>query len=90
MLEAFDDVRETYLVIETIHISSLQETWEKTLKIRETDITFKLDTEAEANVLPLNIFNAVKQEQVLQKTKTVLTAFGDSKIYPLGTVVIPC
>ena len=52
LLEASIEDRETYLVVETIHISSVQETWEKTLKVRETDITFKLDTGAQANVLP--------------------------------------
>ena len=61
LLEASDNNRETYLVVETIHISSVHETWEMTLKVRETDITFRLDTAAQANVLPLNTFNAVNK-----------------------------
>ena len=60
------------------------------------NISFKLETGAQANVLFLNTFNAVKQEQALEKTKAVLTAFRKSKMHPLVTVVtvvtvvIPC
>ena len=83
LLEASDNNRETYIVVETIHISSVHETWEMTLKVREIEITFKLDTGAQANVLPLNIFNAVSKSRPLRKQKQCLQLLGKAKYTPL-------
>ena len=50
----------------------------------ERDITFKLDTGADANVLPLDEYQQVLSDVPMTRTDTILTAFGNSKIHPEG------
>ena len=60
--------------------------WHTTLKVNERDITFKLDTGADANVLPLDVYQQVLSDVPMTRTDTTLTAFGNSKIRPDGEV----
>ena len=60
--------------------------WHTKLKVNERDITFKLDTGADANVLPLDVYKQVLSDVPMTRTDTILTAFGNSKIHPEGEV----
>ena len=53
-------------------------------------ITFKLDTGAEANVIPVKVFNQLTNTPALHPTKTKLTAYGGTMIKPLGTCTLQC
>ena len=53
-------------------------------QVPERDITFKLDTSADANVLPLDVYQHVLSDVPITLTYTILTAFGNSKIRPDG------
>ncbi|GBN22426.1 Transposon Ty3-G Gag-Pol polyprotein [Araneus ventricosus] len=69
-----------------------ESTWYKTIQLRvgdkTTEIKFKLDTGAETNVLS---YNMVKHLNVnLTKTETVLIAYGNFKIKPMGKVSLEC
>ena len=48
----------------------------------------RLDTGAEANVLPFCTYKELPNKPLLQKTKTVLTAYGNSKIHPVGVTML--
>ena len=60
--------------------------WHTMLKVNEQDITFKLDTGADANVLPLDVYQQVLSDVLMTRTDIILTAFGNSKIRPEGEV----
>ena len=47
---------------------------------------FKLDSGADANVLPLDTYERLGSVAPLMETNTVLTAFGNAKIRPEGEV----
>ena len=55
-------------------------------------VKFILDTGAQANVIPLETLKmaAYKADPTIEPTNVVLSAFGESKIQPLGTSVVPC
>lgn len=54
--------------------------WFETASIRGVAIKFKLDTGADANVLPMSIFKQLPGPIQLCPTKTVLIAFGGAHI----------
>ena len=58
--------------------------WLSTVETRGGNRTFKLDT-AEANVIPIKVFNQLTNRPEVQPTKTKLTAYGGTTIKPLGT-----
>ncbi|KAI0241776.1 hypothetical protein LSAT2_018989, partial [Lamellibrachia satsuma] len=61
------------------------------MTIGSQQISFKLDTGAQANVLPMTIYETIKPNVALQPTKTILSAFvNDVKVKPAGTVKLQC
>ena len=70
------------LFVGTLFIGDIQANdWQTKLRVNDTPVTFKLDTGAQENVLPVNVYHRIKP---LARTRTVLTAFGDAKITPVG------
>ena len=61
--------------------------WYETLLIGGEQIRCKLDTGAEASVLPARIVSKM-QSAKLANTKIVFNVFGNSQIFPKGTVMI--
>ena len=53
------------------------------------EVCFKLDSGADANVLPLETYERLGSGLPLMKTNTVITAFGNAKIRPEGEVKLP-
>ena len=75
------------LFIGTVFVGGIDRNeWHTMLKVNERDITFKLDTGADANVLPLDVYQQVLSDVPMTRTDTILTAFGNSKIRPEGEV----
>lgn len=54
--------------------------WFETASIRGVAIRFKLDTGADASVLPMSIFKQLPGPIQLQPTTTVLIAFGGARL----------
>ena len=67
-----------------------QTAWLSTVKTQSGKVTFKLDTGAEANVIPIEVFNQLTNTPQVQPTKTKLTAYGGNTIRPLGTCTLQC
>ena len=73
------------LFVGTLFIGDIQANdWQTKLRVNDTPVTFKLDTGAQANVLPANVYRRIKPNKPLARTRTVLTAFGDAKITSVG------
>lgn len=87
---------EEFLIIETIFIGELDGgenqagRWQEKIGVGQTDVNFKLDTGAQANILPLAMWETAVPDGNLSATKVVLTAFGEGKVQPVGMAVIPC
>ncbi len=64
--------------------------WHETLQLVGYRVRFKLDTGAQANVLPVRTYSKLKQAKPLQETVTTLVGFGSLRFYPLGTVKLCC
>ena len=92
--ESSDDERD-YLFVGALYIGAVAEQkresaankWYETISIGGQEIRCKLDTGAEANVLLARIVSKM-QNAKLAKTKTVFNAFGNSQIFPKGTVIL--
>ena len=73
------------LFVATLFIGNIQANdWQTKLRFSDTPVTFKLDTRAQANVLPVNVYSRTKPNKPLARARTVLTAFGDANITPVG------
>ena len=76
-------------VTDNKHPTKTEQKWQAVLNVQGHNVQFKLDTGAEANVLPVTVFNRMKSVK-LEKTKTLLCAFGEHQVIPLGTVTLDC
>ncbi|GBO42922.1 hypothetical protein AVEN_170139-1, partial [Araneus ventricosus] len=76
------------------NVEIVSETWYKSVTLNVNDkyfeVDFKLDTGAEVNILPLYVLNIVKVKPKLSETNLSLTAYGNFKLKPEGTVIINC
>ncbi|XP_031639432.1 uncharacterized protein LOC116351469 [Contarinia nasturtii] len=89
----FDDNEEFY--IGTVEqVSKITESnvypWLEKINIKGKLISFKVDTGAEIDVLPLSIFKRLIGNVNLIKTGIILKAFGGQKINPMGMCLIDC
>ena len=64
--------------------------WLSTLVTTLGNITCKLDTGAEANVLLVSAYNKLLNRPPLMPTDIKLTAYGGSSINPIGTCILQC
>ena len=90
------------LFIGTVRLDQLQsrrdKSWFSSIKVDNMPVEFKLDTGAEANVLPLKVFNSMARKTRREKsgkfslkpTKTVLIAYGGARLEPEGTLTLTC
>ncbi|GBM60077.1 Uncharacterized protein K02A2.6 [Araneus ventricosus] len=77
-------------IVKYIESASTLKEWNKTLIIEGQPVTFKLDTGAEVNVLPLSIFNLFKSQSKMRKCNVVLKAFGGAIIKPVRSISLNC
>ena len=57
------------LFIGTVIVSGIDNNeWHTALKVNERDITYKLDTGADANVLPLDVYRRVLSDVPMTRT----------------------
>ena len=58
--------------------------WTAILHVNDNKVQFKLDTGAQANVIPKHVFNSLKGTPQLRPTKAKLTGFNGSEIPVVG------
>jgi len=65
--------------------NSSSKSWTEELSVEDgTRMTFKLDTGADTNVLPVRLYHQISKGKPLTKTKTILRAYGGGKFSALG------
>ena len=62
--------------------------WLLNIKVNETDIEFKLDTGAQCNVIPWNIYKTLIVKSTLLPTNATLTGYDNTKIDVCGRCVL--
>lgn len=79
------------LSLDPIQIDGLAEqSWFSTISTSGGDVTFKLDTGAEASVIPTRVYKNMSSKPVLKPTNVHLTAYGSASITPHGTCTLMC
>ena len=83
---------ESSLLIDPLSIDGLTQhsPWLSTVTTTNGNITCKLDTGAEASVLPISAYNKLLIKPYLKPTDIKLSAYGGSSITPVGTCVLQC
>ena len=62
----------------------------KNLCVSGTDVTFKLDSDAQGNVLPVSTYHLIEHAAVLRPTKVLLSGFVKGMtVSPMGVVTLP-
>jgi len=84
------DSRELLIGQLTVNVHSCEKAWLTKLNVNGMVINFKLDTGAEANVLPRSIFRQLPVQKNLQQTNVVLSSYGNHKVSPEGKVLLDC
>ena len=64
--------------------------WLSTVHTEGGKITFKLDTGAEASILPMKVYKKLKRQPMIDSTDTMLSAYGGSVIKPVSTCNLTC
>lgn len=83
--------KESSFCIDQVEIANINSRWFEMIQINESNVKVKLDTGADVNVLPLNIYNKIKKSNVkLESTNMILESFGGNKIKPLGITELLC
>ena len=78
------------ILIGTAYVGEIDRSgWHANLFVRNQEVRFKLDSGADANVLPLDTYERLGSGSPLMTTNTVLTAFGNAKIRPEGEAKLP-
>jgi len=79
------DVQELFIATVTSAPRVEPSAWFSNLFVGGTLTKFKLDTGAEANVLPLGVYSKLRNKSPLSKSSVVLSSYGDFKVRPEGT-----
>uniref|UniRef100_A0A803KB09 Gypsy retrotransposon integrase-like protein 1 n=1 Tax=Xenopus tropicalis TaxID=8364 RepID=A0A803KB09_XENTR len=66
----------------------LDDAWYTDITIGENTVKFKLDTGAEANVLPIATVNTMSTPVKIEPTTTVLVSYGGTKLIPRGCTTL--
>ncbi len=78
------------LFIGTLSVDSCELSWYEELSINKKAVKFKLDTGAEANVLPRRLFRQLNSKETVKPTKVKLSAYGENTVKPDGKVNLSC
>ncbi|KAL9973467.1 hypothetical protein ACROYT_G019932 [Oculina patagonica] len=79
-----EDVELEELFIGQVQKDDHGQEWKASLQVNNNMVEFKLDTGAQANVIPSDVFNSLKGTPQLKTTKAKLTGFSGSVIPVLG------
>lgn len=64
--------------------------WCHTIQVNSQDkIHFKIDTQGEVSVIPVNVYDAMRHKPELMKSSTVINGFGGAIVKPIGRVELP-
>ncbi|XP_071628027.1 uncharacterized protein [Temnothorax longispinosus] len=85
---------------ETLYVNSIvkvgevmkkaKSVWTETVEVNGKVVKFKIDTGSEVNIISLKEYKSITEGQQIQRTRTLLQAYGGTKITPMGKVNLRC
>nr|XP_050038499.1 uncharacterized protein K02A2.6-like [Dermacentor andersoni] len=74
-----------------VHIAGVASSndWIVPVKVDTDTVHMKVDTGAQANLLPLSLYRRLKRKPPLRPSQTVLSGYGGNAIQHVGTTVLP-
>ena len=83
---------ESTLLIDPLRVDGVTEhsAWLSTVTTTNGNVTCKLDTGAEASILPISAYNKLLIKPSLKPTNMKLSAYGGSSINRVGTCILQC
>ena len=88
-LEYDSESSENDMVIDAVAKEPTKGDWHTTIMVNEHQVTFKIDTGAQCNVLAKETYDRICQRP-LRKSRAKLVAFGGHRMNSLGKTVILC
>lgn len=77
--------------IDTIYnVHQINSNWTKTIRVINKNITFKLDSGSDVNIIPWEHFKEIKPQPQLRANKCNVESYGGLKIESLGKCQIKC
>lgn len=77
--------------IDTIYnVHQINSSWTKTIRVINKNITFKLDSGSDVNIIPWEHFKEIKPQPQLRVNKCNVESYGGHKIESLGKCQIKC
>ena len=89
-VDGFDELFIGSVFIGGVNCNDSVNKWCSNIEVNGTVVNFKLDTGAHANIIPIDTYKTLSDVSPLKKTNTVLSAFGDFKITPVGVTTLQC
>ena len=87
----YEDDEEYNLLIEELFVGNIESSkWQAKVTLEGKEVSFKLDTGAQANVIPHYIYKTVGEDGDIKKTSAVLSPYGKGQIKPMGKVLMKC
>lgn len=71
-------------------VNSVDTEWRETVIINNKEVSLKIDTGAEVNVLPFKVFNDVKINETIDFTKRKLTSYTGHNLKVVGVSKLKC
>lgn len=91
-VEETEDCEEPFFVGEiTVHsiVKDNDSAWYSLIQVEDKTVKFKLDTGAEANIIPQSLYYKLPGH-VLRSTKAKLSTYGNNIVTPIGRTTLPC
>ena len=76
--------------IGTVTAGDKKTVWYSTVDVEGTVVKFKLDTSVECFVLLSKVYFKLNTKPLLDKTRAVLSSYGEFRVKPLGQVNLNC
>lgn len=66
--------------------------WKESVEINGKAVKFKIDTGSEVNIIPFKVYKSIAPDgdQQIQRTRTLLQAYGGTIIRPIGKIKLKC
>lgn len=80
------------LILESIElqVQSVKTEWKETVIVEKTKVSFKIDSGAEVNILPIKKFNALGLNNILEESNKCLKSYTGHSLKVVGTCKLNC
>lgn len=90
-INVVNKINDNFLFIGSVEVNEINNNrWFSVLEINKKEIKLKIDTGAQANILPLKLYNSLGIKSNLRQTQVTLTSYTGNNLKIVGKCYIPC